>query len=214
MSSLRIVVFPTAGVAHDAQEIALAHLERNAVEDLDGGVGVGEVHVVKLHSFDAALQDHGVFIVNDGRLQINGCEDAPGCCLTALQLVDENTEDEHGHGHAGADEQECHKLSSGDFTLACKVATCGDQEAERHPCHGVNHGDEAISVFAGPHGLVSIGARFSSDTVRFPSFGVVGLNDGNTGDEIFEHGVDIAGGFSLFAVLALPGLRTSTLRAR
>ena len=180
-------------MAHDAQEIALAHLEGNTVEDLDGGVGVSEVHIVEFHGFDTTFQGHCVLVVNDGRLEVNRSEHPTSRRLTALQLVDQDTEDEHRHGHTGADEQERDQLTGGDFALACKVATGGDQETERHACHGVDHGDEPISVFTGPHGLVAVGTRFSSNTVRFPRFGVVGLNNGNTGDEVFKHGVDVTG---------------------
>ena len=184
--------FACTGVAHHAKEFTFADLEGNAVEDFDGGVWIGEVHIVEFNRLHPTLKCNGVLAVNDGGFEVNRRKHAPGRCLAALKLVDENAEDEHRHGHSGADKQEGNELPRGDFALAGKVASSGDQEAEGDAGNGVNHRNEAVAVFACTHGLVSIGPRFCTDTVRFPLFGVVGLDDGNAGNEVLENGVNIA----------------------
>ena len=180
-------------VAHDTEEIPLVHVERNAVEHLDGGSGIGEVNIVEFDGFDTAFKRDSTLFIDDGRFQINRCKHAPGGGFTALELVDEDAEDEHRHRHSGADEQKGHQLTGGDFTRACKVATGGHEETEGNASDGVDHGDESITVFARTHGLVAVGARFGSHPVGLPVFGVVGLNDCDTRDEVLKHGVDIAG---------------------
>ena len=195
--------FSGTRVPHDAEEITVLNLERNTVQDLDGGVRVSEVHIVEFNGSDTAFQGNGSFLINDGWLEVNGGKHAPGGGFTTLELIDENAKDEHRHGHSRADEQEGHQLTGGDFSRAGEVSTGGHEQTKRHARNGVNHRNEAVSVFACPHGLVAVRARFCCHPVGFPVFGVVGLDHGDTRNEVLENGMDVACGFTLLAVLSL-----------
>ena len=150
--------FARTRVAHHAEEFTLANGERNSVEHLDGGVGISEVDVVELDVLDAAFEGHSILAVDDGGFKINGSEHTASGGLTPLELVDKDAEDEHRHGHSGADEQERDELTGGDLSLAGKVPTGRRQQTEGHTGDGVNHRNEAVAVLAGAHRLVSVGA--------------------------------------------------------
>ena len=195
--------FSSTGVAHHAEELTLVHLERNAVQHFDGRVGVGEVDVVELNRFDAAFKGHGVVFVHDGGFKIDGSKDAPCGGFAALELIDEDAENEHRHGHSRADEQEGDELPGGDFALAGPVPAGGRQQPEGDTCDGVNHRNESVAVGTGAHRLVPVRPGFSSNPVGFPLFSVVRLNDGDARNEVLKHGVDVTGGFSLLSVFAL-----------
>ena len=148
--------FPSTGVPHHAEELTLVHLEGNTVEHLDGGVGVGEVDVVELHRLDAAFEGDSILAVDDGGFEVDRCKDSASSGFTTLKLIDEDTEDEHRHGHSRADEEERDQLTGGDLALARKVATGRGQQPEGHTCDGVNHRNEAVAVLAGAHRLVPV----------------------------------------------------------
>ena len=150
--------FSSPRVPHHPEELTLAHLERNTVEHLDGGVGIGEVNVVELDRLDTPFEGHSILAVNDGGFEVDRCKDPASSGFATLELIDEDTEDEHRHGHSRADEQERDQLTGGDLALARKVATGRGQQPEGHTGDGVNHRDEAVAVLAGAHRLVSVGA--------------------------------------------------------
>ena len=168
--------FSGPSVTHNAKEIAAICNKGNAAQHLDGGVWISEVHISEFNRGNAFFQFDSIFCVGNGGFQVNSCKDAACCCFTTLKLVDENSKDEHGHGHSSADQQESHELSSRDFTLTGQPATGGDKQSKGNTSNHVNHRKEAVSILAGTHGLVSIRTGFTAHTVCFPTLCIVGLN--------------------------------------